>query len=152
VTDVRVEPDPGRAVTALATLDLARAALVPAPVARVPGDAASPAAAAAPDVPAADQGARIVRYTAQDVEIETRSPQAALLVLTDAAYPGWRATVDGVTVPTQPADLLFRSVAVGAGVHRVRFWFDPLSVKLGVAASALALLGNAAVVVRWGRA
>jgi hypothetical protein len=151
VADVRVEPDPDHAAAALAALDLSRAAIVPAAAAPLSGNAAG-LAAAAPDVPVANQGARIVRYTAQEVEIETRSPQAALLVLTDAAYPGWRAAVDGVAVPTQPADLLFRSVAVGAGVHRVRFWFDPRSVKVGVAVSALALLGNAAALVRWGRA
>ncbi|MBO0751948.1 MAG: hypothetical protein J2P53_07550, partial [Bradyrhizobiaceae bacterium] len=34
---------------------------------------------------------------------------------------------DGRPVPILRADVLFRAVAVGPGVHRVRFFFAPLA-------------------------
>ena len=95
--------------------------------------------------------ARIVRYSAGELEIETEAPGASLLVVTDSYYPGWRASVDGRPAPLLRTNLLFRGVPVPAGSHRVRLWFDPLSVKLGFAVSAVALAANLAGLVLYGR-
>lgn len=86
--------------------------------------------------------AEIVRYSPQELELETESDTAALLVVWDSYYPGWRATVDGLPAPVLPANVVFRGVPLPAGAHRVRLWFDPLSVKLGFAVSAIAVLLN----------
>jgi len=71
--------------------------------------------------------------------------------VTDSYYPGWRASVDGRPAPLLRTNLLFRGVPVPAGSHRVRLWFDPLSVKLGFAVSAVALAANLAGLALYGR-
>src|SRR5205807_9094791 len=77
--------------------------------------------------------------TALTVRLNSRGD--GLLLLADAAYPGWRATVDGLPAGILRADHLFRAVAVPDGAHAVRFTFEPVSVKLGAGISALAVLG-----------
>ena len=68
----------------------------------------------------------------------TRSP-GAWLVYADAAYPGWRASLDGREVPIAEADLAFKAVWVPSGEHVVRFSFGS---RLGRLASwALAAFG-----------
>ena len=74
--------------------------------------------------------------------IEATASRQALLVLTEADYPGWRATVDGLSVPVIRADTVFRAVAVTAGTHEIRFEFAPWSVRLGAAASGFALFAT----------
>ena len=68
----------------------------------------------------------------------------SLLVVSDSYYPGWRAAVDGRPAPLLRTNVLLRGVPVPAGRHQVRLWFDPLSVRLGFALSALALVANGA--------
>jgi uncharacterized membrane protein YfhO len=70
-------------------------------------------------------------------------------VLTDLAYPGWTARVDGAPAEILLADGSFRAVAVPAGSHRVEFRYRPISVYAGAAISAAALLG---LLVWWRRA
>ena len=81
--------------------------------------------------------ARIVRYGNTEVTIETNSPSAALLVLTDVWHPWWRADVDGAPAHILKADVLFRAVAVRAGRHTVRFTFHPFKGALAELLSKL---------------
>ncbi|MEW5961376.1 MAG: YfhO family protein, partial [Chloroflexota bacterium] len=89
--------------------------------------------------PAASDRARIVSYQPERVEIAVALESPGWLILTDAAYPGWQATLDGRPVEIMPANLLFRSIAVPAGAHTVVFQFKPRSFQLGLAVSAAAL-------------
>ncbi|MFN8534313.1 MAG: YfhO family protein [Dehalococcoidia bacterium] len=66
------------------------------------------------------------RWVAQ-VNLQT----PAYLVLTEARYPGWQATIDGVSAPLVQANGLFMAVAVPAGEHEVVFEFVPASLALG---------------------
>jgi hypothetical protein len=71
--------------------------------------------------------ARIIKYANTEVTIETNSPSAALLVLTDVWHPWWRAEVDRASADVLKADVLFRAVAVPSGRHVVRFTFHPFA-------------------------
>jgi len=64
------------------------------------------------------------------------------LVLADAWYPGWQATVDGAPVEILRANYAFRAVHLEAGEHTVEMVYRSLSVLVGGAVSlaALALL------------
>ena len=61
--------------------------------------------------------------------------QDGYLVLTDAYYPGWIATVDGQPAHIERADILFRAVKVPAGQHRVEFRYQPQSFAIGAVIS-----------------
>jgi hypothetical protein len=84
--------------------------------------------------------ATITHYAPEDVEIQTQSPTASLLILADQAFPGWEARVDGQPVPILTADHALRAVAVPGGAHTVRFTYAPGSFRLGAGLTALALL------------
>lgn len=85
------------------------------------------------------QAVRVVHYAPERVEVEVSAEAPGYLVLTDAWYPGWEATVDGQPVPVWRADLLFRAVAVEPGDHRVVFAFRPASLGVGAGISLAGL-------------
>ena len=85
--------------------------------------------------------ARIVSYEPQRVVLETRATREGLAVLSDVAYPGWKATVNGEEEPIRRVDYLVRGVQVPAGTSRVVFSYEPASAKAGAWLSAAALLG-----------
>jgi hypothetical protein len=79
-----------------------------------------------------DAGDRLV------LDVETERP--GRLVIADTHYPGWRATLDGASVPIHPAYGVFRSVDVPAGHHRLELRFAPRTAGWGLAISALSAL------------
>jgi hypothetical protein len=95
-------------------------------------------------LPTGESVARVAQYAPERVEVEVETGSPGYLVLTDAWYPGWEATVDGEPVAIQRADLLFRAVAVGAGTHRVVFTFRPVSLCVG---AGISLVGLAVLIV-----
>jgi membrane protein YfhO len=82
--------------------------------------------------------ARIVRHSADRVTITAESERGGYLVLTDAWFPGWTANVDGRETRVERADHAFRAVKLEPGRHDVEFRYAPMSVRLGLALSALA--------------
>jgi hypothetical protein len=128
---VEVAPDEVAARARLADpqLDLTRTIILPEVDSGVPGPGLAPGATVS-----------ITTYTPEAVRLETQG--AGYLVLTDAWYPGWTATVDGLRVPILRADLMFRAVLVpGDGPHVVELRFEPASVRAGLWISGLAWLG-----------
>jgi membrane protein YfhO len=77
---------------------------------------------------AVERGAEVVR-----VEAEALGP--SLLVLQDAYWPGWRATIDGRAVEVLAADVLVRAVPWPAGRHRLELTYEPPELRLGLALS-----------------
>ncbi len=67
----------------------------------------------------------ILAYSDTRVSLSVSAPQAAHLILSDAWYPGWRATVNGAAAPIQRANLIFRALPVPAGDSSVIFSFEP---------------------------
>ncbi len=91
----------------------------------------------------------VLKYGAQTVDIGVKNNSAGYMVLSDAWYPGWRATVDGDPAPVLRANYAFRAVPVPAGEHRVQLEFSPLSWKIGLAVSGLTVLGLILLVGYW---
>ncbi len=91
----------------------------------------------------------ILNYGAQTVDIGVKTDSAGYLVLSDAWYPGWRATVDGNPAPVLRANYAFRAVPVPAGEHRVRMEFSPRSWTIGLWLSGLTVLFLILVVGYW---
>lgn len=62
------------------------------------------------------------------------------LFLSEAWYPGWKATVDGKPAKIYRANFAFRALLLEPGTHQVRFDYDPMSFKAGLAISLATLL------------
>jgi Bacterial membrane protein YfhO len=103
-------------------------------------EGAGPSLAGTPD---GTSVARIIEYRSEEVVVEVSTTQDAVLVLADAWFPGWEATLDGRPTKILRANLLVRGIAVAPGRHEVRFRYAPLSVKLGAAISGLAVVAVA---------
>jgi hypothetical protein len=81
-----------------------------------------------------------------DVDVQSRG----LLVLSENYYPGWRATVDGQTVPIYRVDGGLRGVIVPRGHTRVALSYAPRSVYWGGLLSLMAFAGTlVAGWIRW---
>ena len=84
--------------------------------------------------------ARVTHDAPERVEVELIADGPGYLVLADAWYPGWEATVDGESVPVRRVDLLFRAVPVDAGSQRVVFTFRSTSLRYGAVISLAGLV------------
>ena len=82
-----------------------------------------------------------VRYELNEVELAVRTPVSGYLVLSDAYYPGWRATVDGAPAEVLRADYTFRAVLLPPGEHTVQMAFVPWTWRVGLAVSLVTWLG-----------
>lgn len=130
---VLVEPDEGQLWQRLAedSFDLSRQVLLPV----LPAGWSGPAATL-------DGNGSVVwrERRPEHLALDVTSPQPAVLVLSELSYPGWRVTVDGAAVPLLEANGLLRAVALEAGAHQVELAYQPASVTIGLALSAVTLL------------
>jgi hypothetical protein len=83
-------------------------------------------------------------------QLATNSPSPALLVLSQASYPGWRVTVDDQPAEPLLAYTALQAVCVPAGEHLVTWNYRPTLFLVGgvISLGALILLGFAIVFVR----
>jgi hypothetical protein len=110
----------------------------------------------APDALAEGPGeARVTRYQTTRVDVEVDARHAAMLVLADAWFPGWRAEIDGQPARVHDAYYVFRGVMVPSGSHTVVFRYDPWTFRVGLAISTgtllLALFGGVLFFARFRR-
>ena len=69
--------------------------------------------------------ATINAYTATEITIQVESNAPGYLLLTDAYYPGWQASINGDAVPIIRADVMFRAVEIPAGSSTIIFTYRP---------------------------
>ncbi|HEV8434234.1 MAG TPA: YfhO family protein, partial [Thermoanaerobaculia bacterium] len=62
------------------------------------------------------------------------------IVVSESAWNGWRASVDGASTPVHIANATFLGVHVPKGAHHIRLVYQPLSFVLGAAISAATVL------------
>jgi hypothetical protein len=77
------------------------------------------------DAKPAAGAARILHYGNTEIDVEAEAPDGGFVVLNDAWHPWWRAEVDGQPARILKANVLFRAVPVGPGMHHVHFTFEP---------------------------
>ena len=122
---------------ALAALD-GRAPLDPTSVALV-DSACAPCRRAGEPGPAGVVGATRWRLEGFDAEVAATRP--AMLVVSQAWFPGWRASVDGHPAPVVRVDGVVQGVPVGAGRHLVALRYRPPGLLTGALVSAASLVG-----------
>ncbi len=76
--------------------------------------------------------------TRVELEVTLRSP--GLVVLADVFYPGWRLEVDGRPAEALRVNQRMRGAIVPAGSHRLVYTYQPASLMVGIAFSAVGLL------------
>jgi uncharacterized membrane protein YfhO len=86
----------------------------------------------------------LIRYEPERVELAVREQKPSLLVLNDAYYSGWSATVDGTPSRILPANGAVRGVVVPGGAHTVTFVYKTPGLALGGWLSVLAGMAVAA--------
>jgi uncharacterized membrane protein YfhO len=89
---------------------------------------------------------QITDYATQHVTIQAQLEQPGFLVLLDAAYPGWRVTVDGQEATLYRANYDFRAVYLPAGEHTVEFRFTMPGFAAGAAITVAGLILSALLV------
>lgn len=98
-----------------------------------------------PYIYAAYSSVTVRAYTPERVEIQVNGLAEAFLLLTDAYYPGWVATVNGEPATIYQADVMFRAVQVPTGNSTVVFsyqpWWWPGIVVIGAVAWLAAVVG-----------
>lgn len=88
----------------------------------------------------AQGSARITAYTPTLIEIAVDAPQGGTLILTDAYYEGWQASVNGEAAPLHRANVMFRAVDVPAGESIVIFTYHPAWYPVGLIVSGVGWL------------
>ena len=85
------------------------------------------------------------------LRLEAESDGDGFLVVNDAWWEGWRATIDGAPVPILPVDGLVRGVRWPHGRHLLEMAYRPPEVRLGAIVSAIALAALVALAVAGSR-
>jgi len=80
-----------------------------------------------------------------DIELRVTTQGGGFLVLSENAYPGWRARIDGAETPIYRADVTLQAVVVPAGTHRVDFTMESRSLRWGLATSGISTIICAAL-------
>ena len=79
-------------------------------------------------------------------QLKVNAPTPGVLVASQTYYPGWKASIDGVTVPVVAANYALAAILLPSGPHDVRFFYAPASIRIGAIASALSLVILASLV------
>ncbi len=83
---------------------------------------------------------RIDSYKSNTVDLTVNSKSRQFLFLSDSYFPGWKAYINGKPTKILRANYMFRAIVIGPGKHQVRFEYDPLSFKLGLAVTLTTIL------------
>lgn len=93
-----------------------------------------------------------VQRGTEQLRIEAETDGEALLVVNDAFWPGWRATVDGRPVEIQRADALVRAVPWPPGRHLLEMSYRPRELGVGAVVTAVGALATAGLLMAGWRA
>lgn len=83
---------------------------------------------------------RWLRDDPDSLALEVRTPAPTFVVIADAYFPGWRATVDGRPATIQRVDHVLRGVGVPAGRHRLAMSYEPEGWRIGRRAAAVGVM------------
>jgi len=92
----------------------------------------------------------ITSYTPQEMTLEIRASEPALVATSVPRWPGWKLLLDGRKIPALPYNRAFLSFRVPAGRHRVELRYFPDGFRDGLAVSTVALAASI-FLMRWPR-
>lgn len=96
---------------------------------------------------APDEWVRVVEDSGQELVVDVQALTEGYLVVSDAWYPGWSATLERLDSPgeayqeaVQQADILFRAVPIQPGLWRVRLSYESSGVAFGGVVTGIGLV------------
>ncbi len=87
-----------------------------------------------------DGAISVDHQTEHKKEITVQMNAPGCLVISEAFDPGWKAFIDNEPTRVLRGDLLFQTLLLPAGSHRLKLVYEPVSYRLGLFLSLLALL------------
>ncbi|MBN1922330.1 MAG: hypothetical protein JW892_13865 [Anaerolineae bacterium] len=93
----------------------------------------------------------LLDWRPEATRLAVQSAQPGYLIIGDLWYPGWTARVDGERTPILRAYTALRAIQVPEGEHEVSLRYEPLSFRIGVGITFLALLALLVVSLRMWR-
>jgi hypothetical protein len=75
-----------------------------------------------------------------DFELDVNAFASSVLVISQIHYPGWKAYIDGSSVPVTRANYAFPAIFISPGPHHVRFSFEPWTFRAGLGVTVLTLI------------
>ncbi len=94
--------------------------------------------------PAVPDSVRTLRYDFNDIEYMVSTAAPGVFLTVEEYDPDWKAFVDGRPVPIARVNYLMRGVALPAGVHRVRYAYEPRAlaegIRISIASSVIVVL------------
>lgn len=106
-----------------------------------PTPAVATAAATAPE------SAEVIENAPELMRIAAHASAPGLLVVSEVAASGWRATVDGRPAPILVTDGVLRGIPIPAGDHVVTLRYRPTNLVVGTMVSVLVGIGMSAALV-----
>ncbi len=137
VHQARVEPDKEKRLELLKTIDPLKEVVIEEPL----------QTKLEPLPPERSEKAEITEYTPHKVTMEADAATRGVLVLTDAYYPLWKATIDGKPAKVFPAYHLMRGVEIPAGKHTVTFHYNKNPFYFGAIVSLVSLIVSLAIII-----
>jgi hypothetical protein len=89
----------------------------------------------------------ITDYDLHRIDLNVMMSRPGILVLLDANYPGWRATVNGSEQEIVEVNSQFRGIFLAAGTHSVSFQFRPTTLYWGMGFAILSMALAIAIVL-----
>lgn len=90
----------------------------------------------------------INHYDLHRIDLNVTTSRPGILILLDANYPGWEATVNGSNQEILEVNGVFRGIFLPPGTHSVTFQFRPLTLYWGIALASLSIL-LAITIILW---
>jgi hypothetical protein len=107
----------------------------------------------APGQPSVDlvngPGTLRIRRDGAGLDVDATMERPGWVVVSEAGWRGWRATIDGRRVPLHDANHAFLGVHVPEGRHRLQLVYRPESLTLGLTVSLITFAASIAACVAW---
>jgi uncharacterized membrane protein YfhO len=82
----------------------------------------------------------IISFEPDEIIVQTNLSSPGILVLSEIWYPGWKAYDNGKPSEILRANYLLRGIYLDEGLHKVKFLYDPVSLKMGGSITIISLI------------
>jgi hypothetical protein len=91
----------------------------------------------------------VTHFAPEQIQIELQTEQPAVLSLAMVDYPGWQATINGVSVPVLRAYGALMALPIPQGSQIIELTYQPLSFQLGAGLSLFTWSGMVILALVW---